>query len=94
MTPNFKNPAVWCALILSIVLSIGIFRGRTSIKDFFALRKSRDILAKTVDNLEKGNEDLKEELTRIKKSKSYARKVLRDKYHITDDDETILFFPD
>ncbi len=76
------------------VLIIGISRGKTGIKDFFTLRQSRDVLANAVNKLDLENKTLKDEVMKIKKSKSYARKILRDKYHVVDSDETIVFFPD
>ena len=44
--------------------------------------------------LETENANLAAEIERIKESKSYARKVLRDKYHVTDDDEKIVYYAD
>lgn len=76
------------------VLLIGTVRGETSIFDYFKLRKSSDVLEATVDKLKASNEDLSEEIRRIKSSPEYARKVLRDKYHVTDQGEKIIFFAD
>jgi cell division protein FtsB len=78
----------------ALVLTIGIFRGEHSIANYFELRHSREILDKTVAGLQGENSEISKEIVRIKKSKGYARKVLRDKYHITDDDEKIIFFAD
>ena len=44
--------------------------------------------------IEAENARLQEEITKIKVSKSYARKVLREKYHTTDENEHIVFFAD
>ncbi|MES2744242.1 MAG: septum formation initiator family protein [Bdellovibrionota bacterium] len=74
------------------VLLIGTLRGENSIFDFFKLRKSSDVLEATVDKLKSSNEDLSDEIRRIKGSPDYARKVLRDKYHVTDGNEKIIFF--
>jgi cell division protein FtsB len=76
------------------VLLIGTLRGQTSIFDYFRLRKSQDILEGTIGKLKASNEDLSEEIRKIKSSPDYARKVLRDKYHITDPNEKIIFFAD
>ncbi len=83
---------VYC--LAAIVLFIGTMRGETSIYDYFKLKKSRDILEATVDKLKASNEDLSEEIRKIKGSPDYARKVLRDKYHVTDGNEKIIFFAD
>ena len=71
---------------------IGMSRGETSIGGFFELRKSQEVLEQTITSLEKQNQDLALEIARIQGSNDYARKVLRDKYHITDADENIVFF--
>ena len=90
--PQFTVSAL---LVLGVVvLNLGIFRGETSIAKFFQLQKSQQVLDKTVNELENENRELAEEIMRLKKSKNYARKVLRDKYHVTDVDENIVFFPE
>lgn len=76
------------------VLLIGTLRGQNSIFDYFKLRRSQGILEGTIDKLKKSNEDLSDEIRKIKSSPAYARKVLRDKYHITDTNEKIIFFAD
>jgi cell division protein FtsB len=47
-----------------------------------------------VDKLKADNQELSEEIRKIKSSPAYARKVLRDKYHVTDANEKIIFFAD
>jgi cell division protein FtsB len=47
-----------------------------------------------VDKLKTDNQELSEEIRKIKSSPAYARKVLRDKYHVTDANEKIIFFAD
>lgn len=76
------------------VLLIGTLRGESSIFDFFKLRKSSDVLEATVEKLKSNNEELSNEIRRIRNSPEYARKVLRDKYHVTDANEKIIFFAD
>jgi cell division protein FtsB len=78
----------------AIVLGIGIVRGESSIESYFELKRSRDTLKSTVEGLRAENKTLEDEITRLSNSKSYARKTLRDKYHIVDQDETIIFFAD
>ncbi len=77
-----------------LVLIVGSLRGELSILDYFKLRKSLDILENTVEHLKADNFALSEEIRKIKSSPAYARKVLRDKYHVTDSDEKIIFFAD
>jgi cell division protein FtsB len=91
---NF-SPTTWAVVLLGvgvIVLNIGMMRGNSSLQTYFDLRKSRNILQQTVQDLKKQNEELADEINRIRKSPSYAKKVLRDKYHVTDPDEDIVFF--
>ena len=78
----------------TIVISIGVFRGETSIGRYFSLTKSRTILEETVNGLRSENARLTEEISRIKESKAYARKVLREKYHVTEDGEKIVYYAD
>ena len=77
-----------------LVIGVGMLRGESSFKGYFDLQKSRDVLKHTVDGLKAENAVLGDEIMRIKKSPSYARKVLRDKYHVTDENEDIVFFPE
>jgi cell division protein FtsB len=74
------------------VVTLGLFRGSSSISGYFELRRSREVLSQTVGNLRKENQDLADEIMRLKSSPSYAKKVLRDKYHVTEPDEDIVFF--
>jgi cell division protein FtsB len=62
------------------------------VKDFLELEKSRGVLSTAVDKLKEENELIAEELNKIKSSPSYAKKILRDKYHVMDEDEDIIFF--
>ncbi len=75
-----------------IVMNIGIFRGPSSVKDFLELEKSRNVLSTAVDKLKEENDLIAEELNKIKSSPTYAKKILRDKYHVMDEDEDIIFF--
>lgn len=96
LSGEFITKLAFAGLLIfgAVVLNIGIMRGDNSIRDYFELRKSREVMQKTIGDLEKENQDLDQEITRLKKSKNYARKVLRDKYHLTDPDENIVFFAD
>jgi cell division protein FtsB len=69
-----------------------VVRGRSSIGAYFKLKESARKLEVAVAALEAENREMQMEIERIKSSKSYARKVLRDKYHVTDTDEKIIFF--
>lgn len=77
-----------------ITLGFGIIRGESSIRTYFELKKSRKVLAETVQALKSQNSNIALEIDKIKTSPEYARKVLRDKYHVTDENEKIIFFPD
>lgn len=77
-----------------ITLGFGIIRGESSIRSYFELKKSRKVLEETVHALQAQNNNIALEIDKIKSSPEYARKVLRDKYHVTDENEKIIFFPD
>ena len=81
-------------VLCCLVLGFGILRGENGIENFLALRKSREILAKTVADIENENARLAEEINKLKKSPTYAKKVMRDKYHLTEPNENIIFFSD
>ena len=76
------------------ILAIASFRGKTSILDYFDLKESALVLKDALNDIELDIHDLRREIKRIKESPSYAQKVLRDKYHITEDGESIIFFAD
>jgi len=69
-------------------------RGGSSWQTFSELRQSRNVMQQTVQSLEQQNRVLELEISKIKQSPDYAKKVLRDKYHITDVGENIVFFGD
>lgn len=78
----------------TVVFVTGILRGETSFARYFSLTKSRVILQETVSSLRAENDQLAKEISMIRESKAYARKVLRDKYHVTDEDEKIIYYAD
>lgn len=72
------------------VLAMGIIRGQYTMKNYFELKKSYETLKSAVDGLKDQNEKLAVEIENIAASPEYARKVMRDKYHVTDDGEEII----
>ncbi len=97
MSTHHHVPKRWVFLMflfLVTVLGIGIVRGESSIENYIKLRKTREIIGKTVKTLEEENQSLSQEVVKLKKSRSYAKKVLKDKYHLTDSNEHIEFFPE
>ena len=78
----------------TVAFAVGIFRGETSLNRYLALKDSEVVLTKAVADLETENNKFEDEIFKLKKSKSYARKVLRDKYHVTESDEKIIYFAD
>lgn len=79
-------------LSMAMVLLFGTIRGESSIRTYLDLKQSRDILDDTVSQLQRENSDLSREINKIKKSPTYAKKILRDKYHVTEPNEQIIFF--
>ena len=77
-----------------IILVIGSWRGDNSIRNYFELKDSALVLEKVVQDLEDENAALAFEIEKIEKSPSYALKVLREKYHVTAENESIIFFAD
>lgn len=77
-----------------LVIGLGMIRGASSVEGYLALIKSRDVLRSTVTHLENENNNLREEILKLRESPYYARKILRDKYHIVENGEDIVFFAD
>lgn len=76
------------------VLGFGTIRGENTFGSYFKLKESRKILEETVTSLRNENKNLSDEINKIKSSPAYAKKVLREKYHVTEDNEKIIFFAD
>ena len=97
MASPARTSGVWIfGLVLAgvLILNIGIFRGSSSFASYDELSKSRDVMRDTVSDLKQENDAIQNEIHRLLRSPGYARKVLRDKYHVTDPDENIVFFAD
>jgi cell division protein FtsB len=85
------------ALILSLtgLLLYHSFRDSHRYLGYLKLQRSRQTLEEVVTKLAKEKTELAGEIEKIRNSKSYARKVLRDNYHlIEEEDERIVFFSD
>lgn len=76
----------------SITLINGFFRGQSRFGKYLELNETHSILKDRVKKLDKENELLQDEIVKLKSSTEYAKKVLRDRYHITEPDERIMFF--
>ena len=81
-------------ILLYSILILGTIRGESSLSDYYELSDSLQIMEDTVAKIDDENRQIKNEIEKIKQSPSYARRVLRDKYHITDENEEIVFFAD
>lgn len=77
-----------------VVLGVGIVRGHSSLRHKYRLERSAAVLRQQLDQLAAENKALSDEISKIKNSRSYARKVLRDRYHLTEHGENIVFFAD
>lgn len=94
---HMNTSKYWLVLLLLFgvfVLCVGMFRGESTIDSFYKLKKSHNILQEAVASLENQNKSLKLEIMKIRKSSDYAHKVLREKYHLTEKGERIVFFGD
>ena len=92
MNPMLASRLLVMTFLLVILNSI--IQGKHSISGFFNLKKSHDILDRTVEGLKSENESLETEISRISNSSDYAKKVLRDKFHLIEDNERLIFFDD
>jgi cell division protein FtsB len=92
-----KNPFTVTIFLVSIGLSsvlLSSFKGSGELFNYINLQKSLSLLEKKVVSLQKEKRNLEAEIHRITSSKDYARKVYRDKYHVMEKGESILFFAD
>ena len=76
------------------ILATGIFRGQHTWKNYRELQAKKHELVAIVAKMKKSNLAVQNELDLIKSQKSYAQKVLKDRYHKVNDDEEIIFFND
>jgi len=94
MKPN-RTSRKMALLLLAFgvaVLLNGVYRGEQSLQKYFELSSNLQVMEDTVENLEMQNKQLEQEIHKLKTSPDYARKVLRDKYHLTEPNERIVFF--
>jgi cell division protein FtsB len=76
------------------VLGVGAFRGGSGLSHYLELTESQEKLSQTITELKEENQNLAGEIHRLETSASYALKILRDRYHITGENEHIIFFSD
>jgi cell division protein FtsB len=81
-------------MLFSMLMIFSVFNGEHSLKNYFTLKKTKIKFEQRVAKLQSEVDDFQNEITKIKESKEYARKVLRDKYHTIDKNEKIVFFDD
>ena len=91
---NLLSLAPAFILATSGLVLLGMTQGQNSFRDYWELNNSRQVLAKTVETLQSDIDGLETEIHKLKSSKSYARKVLRDKYHVLNEGEEIIFITD
>lgn len=78
----------------ALTMLVGTLRGNHTLKDIAELKKSHNILKKTVDNLQDEIGQLSSEVLKLKTSPDYALKVLRERYNYRRDQEEVLYLPD
>jgi cell division protein FtsB len=91
---KIKDFMAWVSAMFALVLVIGMMRGSSDLGKYFELKNNLSNLQEIINEIEKKNENLESEIHRIKTSPLYARKILKDRYHVVDDNEDIIFFPD
>lgn len=79
-----------------IVLAVGALRGGGSnggsaLEEYFEMLHRQKVLKATVDKIERENNALLTEISKIKSSPYYAKKVLVDKYNETEQGEVIIY---
>ena len=79
-------------MLVIAFFTVGIIRGEMSIADYWHLAERRDSYNRRVHDLETEVASLKAEIERLTHSKRYAKKVLRHKYNLLEENETVVFF--
>ena len=80
--------------LLTVLFFYHTLRDNEHYFNYLELTRSKHTLEKAIGKLEAEKINLEGEIKKIKSSKSYAQKVLRDNYHLLEEDEQILFFAD
>ena len=80
--------------VVMAILLFGTARGEKSFSKYFDLKRSKDVLSLSINNLRGENVKLGDEIAKIKTSPDYAQKILRDRYHTKEQNENIIFFAD
>ena len=81
-------------VVVVAILLFGTARGEKSFAKYFDLKRSKDVLYQSITSLRTENQKLGEEIAKIKNSPEYAQKILRDRYHVKEQNENIIFFAD
>ena len=89
--PNILLYLIFLGALLLVVSSV---RGGGGLFHYLNLQKSKAILSITIEELKAEIKAMEKEIDRIESSKSYALRILKDKYHLTTKDEEVLFFAD
>ena len=89
-----SKTVVFIFFMVSFCLLLGSFRGKHTLSNFLALKKSHLLLLEAVNALELETNKVEKEILHLRSSTNYVSKVLRDKYHIIEDGEKIIFFAD
>lgn len=89
MTRFLQNSLI---VVFTVALFSGIYQNKEAYKEYRKLKNAEIHLQNKVDSLNNQIETMQSEIDNIRSSAVYAKKILKDKYHVTDDDETIIFF--
>ncbi len=88
--------ATWGVLLIAGVLMLmnGLHRGEASFVNYMELELDRQKLEDRIEGLKKSIENDKMEISKIRGSGDYAKKVLKEKYNALEAGETVLLVPD
>ena len=83
----FEKLGMFLLLLGVSIVCLGIFQGQYGVKKYVELQKSHEILNERVEKLVSHKKYLETEIIRIKNSKEYATKVIKEKYRIREPGE-------
>lgn len=88
------NSILQNTLVFTFILAMisGLYQNKDAYKEYKKLKRAEVNLQSKVTSLHEQINEMQTEIDSIRTSSIYAKKILTDKYHDTEDDEIIIFF--
>lgn len=73
------------------VFLLGITRGNNNALVYYQLKSKKHDLENRISEISQNNETISLDIQRIKEFPQYARRLLKDKFHLTEEGEKLVF---